>query len=89
MKRDWRRAATHIPHGILVGILCCNPLTWKLASLFWKAFLAYELDECKHVKDEAWQDLFGFLIGIGVVAVLDILAGIVLVIKAVPIIAAR
>lgn len=75
VKRDWKRAALHIPHGIIIGLLCCNPLTWKLAAIAWKIFLEYELNEDSHIKDQAWHDLFGVLIGISIIALTAIPVG--------------
>ncbi len=85
VKRDWKRAAWHLPHGIAIGLLCLNPLTWKLADICWRVFRTYELDECSHIGDQAWHDLFGVCIGIGIVALLAIPAGIILILKLIPV----
>lgn len=84
VKRDWKRAAWHTPHGVVVGLLCLNPLTWRLAGICWRAFRAYEENEDNHIGDQAWHDYFGFCIGIGIVALLAIPAGIILILKLIP-----
>jgi hypothetical protein len=81
VKRNWPRAVAHLPHGIVIGLLCLNPLTWKLAGIAWKVFLAYERNEDHHIQDQMWHDLFGVLIGISIIAILAIPAGIILILK--------
>ena len=51
-----RRALLHIPIGILIGIpLFGSPLE--------KLFIKYEENEDKWVKDQAWKDYFGAMVG--------------------------
>ena len=51
------RVILHIPIGFLIGALF--PLSFPLLYSFHK----YEKNEDMHVKDEAWKDIFGCLVG--------------------------
>ncbi len=62
---EWGRVVKHYPHGVIVGLLCLNPLTWKLAQITWEVFRSYEDNEDFHESDEAWNDYLGFVFGIG------------------------
>ena len=46
----------HIPIGLLIGI---PVLGWPIAYLF----VFYERNEDRHLRDGAWMDVFGALIG--------------------------
>jgi len=54
-----KRTLLHIPVGLLIGI---PVLGWSLAYLF----VFYERNEDRHIRDQAWIDTFGALIGTAV-----------------------
>ena len=60
------RAIVHIPHGILIGI--CMTFNPHLGWIFGGIFLVYELNEDWDIRDRAWIDLRGCLIGLAIVA---------------------
>lgn len=50
------RALMHLPIGILMGVPILGlPVLWL--------FIRYEQNEDRHVKDEAWKDYYGALVG--------------------------
>ena len=51
------RVVLHIPVGFVIGL--AFPLSLPLLWLF----IRYEENEDKHVKDEAWKDYFGAMVG--------------------------
>ena len=61
-----RRVLMHIPIGLLMGI----PF---LGSPLHKLFIKYEENEDKWVKDQAWKDYFGAMIGVSITTILIIL----------------
>lgn len=63
------RVVLHIPIGIVMSVPVFG---WGLLYLF----KFYEKNEDKHVKDEAWKDTFGAMVGfvIGMVAQITTLA---------------
>jgi len=63
------RALIHFPVGIICGILSIIPVA---AVLFFVGFMIYELNEDYHLKDMAWIDIFGFLIGLPIGAIASI-----------------
>ena len=55
------RAFIHIPVGILTPLmLLLHPV---LSVLFFVGFMAYELNEDLHLKDKAYLDISGYLVG--------------------------
>jgi hypothetical protein len=50
------RALMHIPVGLIAGIPILGYPVMKL-------FIFYEANEDLHIKDEAWKDTYGALIG--------------------------
>jgi len=50
------RILIHIPIGILISIPIIG---WQLCPLF----LAYERNEDRHLKDQAWKDIKGAITG--------------------------
>ena len=52
------RVVQHIPIGFLIG------LTFPLSYPLLKLFIRYEENEDKHIKDEAWKDYFGAMVGV-------------------------
>jgi len=57
------RCLLHIPVGIICAVLCMTG--YKIvAAFFFLGFALYELNEDSHLKDNAWKDLFGFLVGL-------------------------
>ena len=63
MRQRIFRAAIHIPVGLLN--IAATLVHWSAALVFCLSFLAYELNEDRHIKDQAWYDLTGYLIGQG------------------------
>jgi len=55
------RALMHIPVGLIAGIPILGYPVLKL-------FIFYEENEDLHIKDEAWKDTFGALIGASITA---------------------
>jgi hypothetical protein len=51
-----KRALMHIPVGLVAGIPILGYPVMKL-------FIFYEANEDLHIKDEAWKDTFGAIIG--------------------------
>jgi len=56
------RAIQHVIVGLLIGV----PL---LGYPLLKLFIRYEENEDKHVKDEAWKDYFGAMVGAAITEV--------------------
>ncbi len=52
----------HVPVGLATVFLAW--LNWTIAAAYVALFLAYELNEDHHVRDEAWRDLAGAMAGI-------------------------
>ena len=66
----------HIPVGLVtVGLAF---LSGWLALVFGLGFLAYELSEEKKINDVAFQDIKGWLFGIGILGIPLALAGVIL-----------
>ena len=89
-KSKWHwstRIIMHIAIGVVTVLLARdNPyddMHWVvgvvIAVLFYLGFLVYELEECFHLKDGAWIDISGSMIG---------LAGLYLYFKWLPIVVA-
>ena len=53
------RILLHIPHGVL-AVLLKKPLAFTVA------FLVYELNQDKHENDEAFKDIYGFMVGMAI-----------------------
>lgn len=64
IKRDWRRAAAHFPHGIFIVLLTATIIFKGVADRFTEMFIVYEESEDDDIGDGAWNDYFGTLIGI-------------------------
>ena len=58
------RVLLHIPVGLLTCLLCY--VHWGLALIFTGGFLVYEVNEDRHLSDQAWKDLKGFCWGLGI-----------------------
>jgi len=71
------RAAIHVPAGMIGAFLTIFP---PFGWIFWKGFETYELNEDGHLKDGAYLDIFGWLIGFALGA-LTILVVLLIVIK--------
>jgi hypothetical protein len=66
--KNWKRWVVHIPHGLANGwVLTSWPGTAVersvAAVLYFVCFLAYEHNEDKHLHDEAWKDIAGWMPG--------------------------
>lgn len=68
------RVVLHIPIGVLIGYLCFND-PWAGIGLL-LMFLIYEWTEDWRVKDHAWKDLFGSLVGFVCIALIEMLIGV-------------
>ena len=66
IKRDWKRAAAHFPHGVFIALLSATIIFAPLARRFTEMFIVYEESEDDDIGDGAWNDYFGTLIGIAV-----------------------
>lgn len=64
------RAAIHLPVGAVTALM--SPVA---AVLLFCGFIIYELNEDYHLKDGAYQDIAGYLVGL---AVMDIIRGLFL-----------
>ena len=64
MTQKTLRALIHIPAGLLT--ILGGYLGWVFAIVLFCSFMIYELNEDWHIKDQAWIDIFGYLIGLGI-----------------------
>jgi len=65
------RALIHVPVGAFnAWVLQEAPTT---GVIFFAAFMIYQLDECLHIKDQAWRDIKGYLWGLAIAAYVLIL----------------
>lgn len=60
------RAVIHFPHGVIAAICHADPpgiispiFGWGIIA--W--FVVYEINEDRHIKDQAWKDLLGAMCG--------------------------
>lgn len=58
------RALLHVPVGIFN--VACLQVHWVIALIFFGGFMVYEVTEDWRLKDRAYIDIFGYLIGVGV-----------------------
>jgi len=58
------RAILHIPVGVINYLLLGDSVAG--AVLFFAGFMIYELNDDWHLKDGAFYDVFGYLIGLAV-----------------------
>lgn len=56
------RALLHIPVGIFT--VFCGYIGWTYALVFFGAFMVYEVTEDWRLKDKAYIDIYGYLIGL-------------------------
>jgi len=61
---DFERILIHIPVGIIACLL--GYLVPGLGLAFVVGFIIYELNEDKHLIDNAWKDIRGLLWGMGI-----------------------
>ena len=54
------RVLLHIPIGIIIGLLSVIPF---VGYTLMRLFVRYEENEDKHIKDQAWKDYFGAIVG--------------------------
>lgn len=59
---DWRRVLLHIPVGIATALLVLVDSVLPLIATI--GFVVYEVNEDMHLKDGAYQDLAGWLVGV-------------------------
>ena len=62
------RVLVHIPIGIITAL--CILVHWVLVLALVYIFWHYERNEDAHTADEAWKDLYGWMVGfvIGVIS---------------------
>jgi hypothetical protein len=66
MKSDaWRLLIHLVPGGFTAWLITQNPVA---GVLFFLGFMIYQLDECLHLKDQAWKDIKGYLWGFALAA---------------------
>lgn len=53
----------HIPHGLFV-VLSAVQIHWVVAATFTIGFICFEVNQDWHLRDQAHNDLAGFLLGI-------------------------
>ena len=58
------RAGIHIPVG-LFNVFCLY-VGIVYGILFFTGFFAYEINEDWHLKDNAWLDIYGWILGFGI-----------------------
>jgi len=65
------RALIHVPVGAFNAWLLQDAT--PTGVIFFAAFMIYQLDECLHIKDQAWRDIKGYLWGLAIAAYILIL----------------
>lgn len=56
------RLLLHVPVGIAIGLLgILQPIYALCLTLL---FIVYELNEDRHIKDQAWKDVIGAMVGL-------------------------
>lgn len=65
------RAAIHFPVGMLQGF--ASTKSWSLALTLCLAFLTYEVIEDWRIRDKSYNDIFGYLLGLGSFIILRLL----------------
>jgi len=60
------RTLIHLPIGAFNAWLISEAPA--AGVVFFVVFLVYQLDECFHIKDQAWKDLKGYLWGFAIAA---------------------
>ena len=62
-----KRLLLHLPVGLVTALAC-----WKLPVVgiaLLVAFIYYETNEDRHIKDQAWIDVAGFIWGLAIAAI--------------------
>lgn len=67
------RCLVHMPVGLICALLCATGYM-PIGVIFFLGFVLYELNEDWHIKDSAWKDLFGFLVGLPIIPLVVILS---------------
>ena len=62
-RQKFKRALLHIPVGVFN--IFCGYVSWIYALIFFGSFMVYEVTEDWRLKDHAYIDLYGYLIGLG------------------------
>ena len=65
------RALIHFPVGLLQGF--ATSVSWAAALTFCLAFLTYEVIEDWRISDKSYNDIFGYLLGLGTFIILRLL----------------
>jgi hypothetical protein len=60
------RTLIHIPVGAFNAWLLQDAT--PTGVIFFAGFMIYQLDECLHIKDQAWLDIKGYLWGLAIAA---------------------
>jgi len=61
---ELKRVLMHIPVGLVTLVI--GFFAWWVGAIFALGFVFYELNEDWHLSDGAWQDIKGFLWGLGI-----------------------
>lgn len=65
------RALIHVPLGLLQGY--ASRISWNLSLTFCLCFLTYEVIEDWRIHDKSFNDILGYLIGLGAYIVIRLL----------------
>jgi hypothetical protein len=68
-----KRLLLHIPIGMLIGLASLIPFSWLGTNLV-NLFLAYEMNEDRHIGDQAWKDIPGAIVGVAIITILAVVA---------------
>ena len=71
MKANAMRLLQHIPVGAFNAWLLHEAT--PTGVIFFLGVMIYQLDECFHLKDQAWRDIKGYLWGLAIAAYVLIL----------------
>lgn len=67
-KISWKeklfRAGIHVPVGLFNVFCLYTGIVYGI--IFFAGFFVYELNEDWHLKDNAWLDIYGWLVGFGI-----------------------
>jgi hypothetical protein len=72
---DLKRMLIHVPVGVLSGVFIQHLLI--IGLVFTAAWFYYEWNEDENIRDHAFLDVWGFLVGMGIIGVVYLGIGIV------------
>ncbi len=62
------RLLIHVPVGLVLALAFWVQPAYGLGFL--ALFVVYELEECEHIKDQAWKDVAGACWGMGLATII-------------------